>query len=353
MAPPPDLLDTLASLTASVTEAISSLPDPNADLQSVLPPKDGISLLDVKNDLLLSYLHHLVYLMLVRLRSQSLDGNPVVSELVKLRVLLDRGVKPLEAKLRYQIDKVVSAAKDADAEAQVTKQNSKKKADDSDSDLEEDSEADDEEDSDDAADKAPAKASDLAFRPNPKSLLASAPAADTRSRGESKDGIYKPPRIAATAMPEITGKKTAENRSRRSTALDDFVASELSGAPIPEPSIGSTIAASGRVVKTARDRKVEQERQEYEESNLVRLPKPSKKEQGRNKRNAARRDTLGGEDWSSFVGDVDKLTRTSGKKDVLSKSRKRSMEEGGGGGGRDIGAHFEGRKNLLKKRRKG
>jgi U3 small nucleolar ribonucleoprotein protein LCP5 len=99
------------------------LPDETA----ILPPKEGISLLDVKNELLLSYLQNLVFLIVLKLRSQLVSlasekqnkdepldiHDEVVKKLVELRVYLEKGVRPLEGRLKYQIDKVIRAADDA------------------------------------------------------------------------------------------------------------------------------------------------------------------------------------------------------------------------------------------------
>ncbi|KAJ5029510.1 hypothetical protein PSV08DRAFT_257475, partial [Bipolaris maydis] len=55
----------LATLTTSIQSATEALPN-----DDIVPPKEGISLLDVKNELLLSYLQNLVFLILLKLRSQ-------------------------------------------------------------------------------------------------------------------------------------------------------------------------------------------------------------------------------------------------------------------------------------------
>src|SRR5690606_20375625 len=89
--------------------------------------------------------------------------------------------------------------------------------------------------------------------------------------------------------------------------LDEFVASELSGAPVALPSVGTTISEFGRSHKTARDRKEEEERRNYEENNFVRLPKPTKKERAqKGKRGEA---GFGGEDLGSFAGDMDRISK--------------------------------------------
>jgi len=357
---------TLQTLTTSLDSTLSSLPSPS-DSASINAPKNGISLLDVKNDLLLSYLHNLSLLALLRFKSIPFTDHSAIDELVKLRLLLERGVKPLEQKLKYQIDKVIlAAATKDDEELDVPKTNSRGRLPDASDASDTDSEASEDESEQEAerrksllATTAPAP-SDLAHRPNPSSLILANKSDKPAGASRSVDGIYKPPRIAATVMPELAQTKEKRDRApTRNHALDDFVADELSVAPIAQPSIGSTIAAHGRVHKTARDRKEEAQRREFEENNLVRLPKMSKKDarEARKKNRGEQEAEFGGEDWRSFAGDLDRLTKSaekSGKGEkVLERSRKRRGEEGDGGGvGERIGAHYQGRKNLVNKRRR-
>lgn len=336
MASPTATLETLAAALTATREALP-------DLTLLTAPKNGLSLLTAKNDLLLTYLHNLSYLTLLRLRSTPITDHPIITDLIRTRLLLERGTKPLEARLKYQIDRAVSAATAPEPIAPAPR------AADSDS---SDSEAE-------AAPAPAASASDLSFRPNPASLAAPKPTLrDTRAA--APDGIYRPPRIAATAMP-TSAPREKQSGPIRSRALEDFVADELSTAPLAEPSIGTTIAGAGRVVKSAQDRREEAERREYEESNFVRLPKLSKKEAQQQKKRGqnARDNAMGGEDWRSFAGDLDKLTKRTEKASkgerVLEKSRKRGGEERDGGEesrGRVVGEHFEGRKKGMAKRRK-
>src|SRR4051812_36625606 len=115
------LVSLLATLTTSIESATQALPE-----DGIIPPKEGISLLDVKNELLLSYVQNLVFLILLKLRARSKTGNAteaddessglqeeVTKKLVELRVYLEKGVRPLENRLKYQIDKIIRTADDA------------------------------------------------------------------------------------------------------------------------------------------------------------------------------------------------------------------------------------------------
>jgi U3 small nucleolar ribonucleoprotein protein LCP5 len=78
--------------------------------------------LSLKNLALLSYIHHLVHIASLRLKGTSLQsssddasgGGPsaLVHELVRLRVVLEK-IRPLEKKLRYQVEKLVRKANDS------------------------------------------------------------------------------------------------------------------------------------------------------------------------------------------------------------------------------------------------
>ncbi|KAF1983537.1 hypothetical protein K402DRAFT_305414, partial [Aulographum hederae CBS 113979] len=342
----------LATLKTSLESAISVLPTED----SIVPPKDAISLLDVKNELLLSYLQNLAFLIYMKIRNgnhesdEEEEGEPLedlaVKKLVELRVWLEKGVKPLEGRLKYQIDKVLRAADDASRASQqkakaagkITSKSQSKTANgtkDDDSDASE-SEDDDEDDSE-------AEIDELSYRPNPASFARTQPAAKEKLSAKEKksDGIYKPPRITPTALP--TTQTREARRPEKSATLDEFVANELSTAPMAEPSVGSTIAFGGRRMKSQKERKEEVEKQEYEEANFVRLPKENKKD--RAKKGAARGTGFGGEEWRGISAGVDRIERLTkrkgGREATVDRSRKRATEDGPRGDGTSFGGSFE------------
>ena len=197
----------------------------------------------------------------------------------------------------------------------------------------EDEEEDDDDDED--SDAADSDVDELAYRPNPNAFgrpaTAAAPAQDKAAA--PSDGIYRPPRITATAMPTTEARREKSARPLHSNTLDEFVADELSGAPSAQPSIGSTIIAGGRRDKSARERAKEAERTAYEEANLVRLPKEGKKDRAKNARNS--RGGFGGEDWDMLGQGVARIDRLTSRKSgggvggALERSRKRKVDEDG------------------------
>ncbi|KAJ5733799.1 hypothetical protein N7493_002585 [Penicillium malachiteum] len=350
----------LESLTSCLTSAASSLPSSHKDESSnvsIEPPKDGISLLDTKSEILLSYLQNLVFLIIFQLRQASTKKGSNDSEesaddsvrdevsrkLVELRVFLDRGVRPLEARLKYQIDKVIKAAEEAERSERPA-QSKKSKAEDE-SGSEEDSENEDEDDMD-----------EMAYRPNV-AAFSKAKAEDQKSEVKAKldkreapsDGIYRPPKIMPTALPTLDKREREDRRPRRSNVIDEFVSAEMSSAPMAEPSIGSTIVAGGRETKSKKDREWEADRNRYEEANFVRLPKETKKEMA--KRRGRDRQTYGGDEWKGLTEGADRIERLTRKGKsggaALDKSRKRKNEDGQRGDGVGVGEIFDKRRKKI------
>ncbi|KAG0640425.1 hypothetical protein HOY80DRAFT_10219 [Tuber brumale] len=93
MPPPPDLLQAVTTITTSLTTTSTSLQSP--EFPSLPTPENSISLLDLENELLFSYIHNAVFFLLVRLLSGTLSNvvnTDATKELVKIRVMLERKV---------------------------------------------------------------------------------------------------------------------------------------------------------------------------------------------------------------------------------------------------------------------
>ncbi|KAF7504546.1 hypothetical protein GJ744_002102 [Endocarpon pusillum] len=390
----------LTSLTESLRSATSSFPAAQPDSAPSLlpPPADGISLLDTKNDLLLSYLQNLVFLIVLKLRHCNggggsagdggcvAIGDEVVKGLVETRVYLEKGVRPLEARLRYQIEKVVRAADEVERSAGTWKNGPRGRirngmrateegADASNSDSDSTSRSAGSEDTTASHENGTQpEIDDLSYRPNPSALLRKSHPSDSIKSTSRSSGAYRPPQIAPTSM-STTGTANAASRSalrnRKSHLLDEYISTELSSNPLAEPSIGSnsTILNRGRGALSTRERDKERERTEYEERNFSRLPRESKAEKRKNMGRdgaKARRDGFGGEDFTGLGEVGDRVARSigsgSGKGGVLERREKRRIEggdvgTGGGGGGAGIGDGFEKRRKIMEgraeKKRKG
>ncbi|OLL26301.1 hypothetical protein NEOLI_001480 [Neolecta irregularis DAH-3] len=205
----------LQTISDSLSSISTSLPVPE-------DTRNGISLLILKNDLHLSYLQNLVFLILLRLRGEEIQDHPVVWQLIENRVWIERGINPLETKLRYSIEKLLKAAEKRDIVNETP----------------------------DA----------LLYKPNPSALVSQvADSAETET-------VYRPPKISSMAPP------TSAPRPRKNRLVSDFIDAELSHAPIEEPSIGSH-----RSRMSTKERRDQDNRKRYEEDNFIRLPEEKKK----------------------------------------------------------------------------
>lgn len=352
----PVLLDSLTQSLSSSFEAASKIP-------SVECPEDGISLLDTKNELLLSYLQNLVFLILVKLRKvksgDSDDGtnvhDEVVKKLVELRLYLEKGVRPLEDKLRYRIETVLRAAADAERNQKAAQAAAQVKSD-SGSGSESEGDSDEEDESVDGD----TNTANLAHRPAMGAIARPASESAGKSSGKDNTGVYRPPKIAPTTMPTTETRERRQRGPIKSATMDEFVADELSAAPLAQPSIGTNIVQFGRRLKTAGERKDEDERRDYEERNFVRLAKDSKKDRAQKNAVENRRGRMnyGGEEFRDLGMGVDRINRLTKKKDggggtraLLEKSRKRGPEtvDGPRGSGRDgeMGDRYQKRLKVL------
>lgn len=383
-ASPPNICSLLESLKSCLSNAQASLPKPiknsPSDVTEVTidPPQNGISLLDIKSELLLSYLHNLVFLILHHLRQISLSKarggsselrdseaddyallhHDIVQKLIQLRVYLDRGVRPLETRLKYQIEKVIKAAEDSERAQRRTHASSTGKkvqvpfdgsGSSEDGNLANGGEMS--ENGNDSDDEAEEEIDEMAYRPNISAF--SQAVGSAQKQKPPNDGIYRPPRIKPTALPTVDrGVNREARRPKKSTVIDEFVRSEMSSAPIAEPSIGSTIQRGGRGVTSQQERERETERKEYEEMNFVRLPKESKKERAKRRTRDGHDTGFGGGELRLLMEGADrigKLTRrTKGSGGVLERSRKRRLPEGGSTGDSiGVGQAFEKRRKKI------
>ncbi len=278
---------------------------------------DGISLLTVKNDAMLDYLHHVVAVCISKISGRSLVGSSssisskdtappqgsaeLVQNLVRLRLMLEK-LRPLENRLKYQMDKLLRAAGDADKEMLLGRSKptaakiSKDKADGSD---------------DDASDD------DLAFRPNPSAFMQDKArtsakssqkngssrrgvARDASSGSDSDDGeggksaVYRPPKLVPMAYdPDArTSKKDPRfadkgaSITRNSALLSDLTAG-MSSNPYEASSGGVGVGGRGKLASNTSARaKALARMEEFEEENFTRLVM-SKKDARKRRRDEA------------------------------------------------------------------
>lgn len=285
-----------------------------------------VSLLSLKNSALLGYVTDLALLLAIRLESIKEEKNTsnneenVLNSIVTNRVVLEKGIKSLEKKINYQLEKMVNAfhrreKEQSDLEHKVKEQ---QEQDSSKEENEEEEEEDEEEDE------------GLGFKPNPSALLSRGAekgrtptkddiveeAAEDDDQGEKKVGKFKPPKISAAAINDPD--KQLKNRKQRNLQSMDEYLQDISEAPATEKSIGSTIINKGRDVKSRKQMEKEAEIQRYEEENFTRLPATKTKEDKRERAKRMRNEFFG-EDWSMFDNNMDINSNGNGS----TKKRKR------------------------------
>ena len=250
-----------------------------------------------------------------------MDGQPpddaVAPKLVELRTYIEKGVRPLEGRLKYQLDKLLLAASDASVvptpnnsnpAAKASRVPEKQPAAGSDASASDDT---------DAGSAPQPSIPDLAHRPNPSAFAR--PSLSKTTHQSAADGLYRPPRITPTALPTTDASvRKKDVKPRKSHMLNAFIREEMDDAPVAEPSIGAGSGLRGR------RREEEEERRGYEEMRLVRLPgeKRGKKE----RKDGGMGGDGFGEDLAGGLGDFE---FEGGK----GKGGKRKREGGGGGGG--------------------
>jgi U3 small nucleolar ribonucleoprotein protein LCP5 len=275
---------------------------------------DSISLLSLKNSALLGYVTDLALLLAIRLKSLKENINndkkgEVLNSIVTNRVILERGIKALEKKISYQLEKMVNAYHRRKKEQEDLEQKIKDN-----SDNEEASEENDDDDNDEEGEGEEG----LNFKPNPSALLKKS--GRNVKTGEMKESIqedgeteitdhkssksnekYKPPKISATAIND-PDKQVKHRKQRNLQSMDEYL-QDISEAPSIEKSIGSTIINKGRDVKSKRQLEKEAELQRYEEENFTRLPTTKTKEDKKERAKRMRNEFFG-EDWSMFENNM-------------------------------------------------
>ncbi|ALC38799.1 CG11030, partial [Drosophila busckii] len=267
----------------------------------------GLSFLEVKYHMLLDYLINLTYVVLRKCSGETIEGDPSIERLIEIRTVLEK-IRPIDYKLRYQIDKLVKTATtgvSSSTDPILYKPNpedmlSAAGAEHAEQDDDDSDEHDDDEDEDEAAGaaKKPRKA---------------ATAGNT--------GVYVPPRIKPVyydgderdADKEKKAMERAKKRAITTSMLQDLKEEYLD---VPtELSSGSR--AQQLLSQTAK------EKQEYEETYLMRLP-VTKAEKHR-QRKLTTLGTLGDE----ILGEISRESALRG--DGASKKRKLAKTRGGKG----------------------
>jgi len=180
----PELIALTKELTKNLDEVTHSVePVIAAARAGELATAEGISYLDAKHLLMLSYCVNIVFYLLLKSEGRSVRDHPVVLRLVEIRAYLEK-LRPIDRKLRYQIDKLLKTSAASELAGGE----------------------DDGEDEDDP----------LRFKPNPDALVGGADAEDAEALA---GGAYRPPKMVPTAMDDFEeGGKSAKQKRKEKEA---------------------------------------------------------------------------------------------------------------------------------------
>ncbi|EGD74394.1 hypothetical protein PTSG_06405 [Salpingoeca rosetta] len=257
----------LEPIVPAIQDAIAQVKELQQDYDAgKLEAYNGVSFLELKNQVLLDYIANLTLLLNLKLRGKSIVGHDVVDRLVMLRVVMEK-IKPLDKKLKYQIDKIVKLASSSDKQT----------------------------DEDD----------EMQFKPNPTNLrpkegtAEASAAADARASSSSAaaatttdaaSGVYQPPKIAAmpyTADDPAAIREEKRRERERQRMLHSQMMQDLRDQMSDRPQqIREYEAAQIAHLQGGRQSKKERQIQEYEEDNFLRLNVGKKQKKRSNPRNS-------------------------------------------------------------------
>lgn len=211
----------------------------------------GLSFLEMKYQMLLSYLINLTYIVLRKCSGERIESDPSIERLIEIRTVLEK-IRPIDSKIKYQIDKLVKTAviggssEDDPQTYHANPANLVSKINES---AEESSESSDEE--------------------------------ENKKDKSSKPNIYVPPKLAAVHFDENKSRVDSEKRNKEKSKKQ-FLNSSIMRELRDEYSEAPLEVSSGNHVKQSIS-KYEQEKTEYEENYLTRLP-VTKAEKNRRKK---------------------------------------------------------------------
>ena len=97
----------LTQFQQQVAEVRSQLEEMHAQVEGGhRPTSGGVSYLELKLQLLLSYCTHLSFYLLLKAEGQPVKGHPVIEKLVEARTYMEK-LRPMDVKLKYQMDKLL------------------------------------------------------------------------------------------------------------------------------------------------------------------------------------------------------------------------------------------------------
>jgi len=239
------LLALAKEITADAKKVVSVVERIRAEVEEGSTEK-GLSILELKNNLMLEYLTNLSYVALRKTEGMKIEGERAIERLVTNRTVLEK-IRPIEQKLKYQIDKAIKVADSGQVSAKDP-MNFKANPAALVSKLGDGEEDDDEEEDDETADGDDVKGG---------------------AKGGRKDGKYVAPKNVPAYYEEERDSKEAEDAKRRKkqqlskAMIEDLKRQHLD---TPEEVFDREDVMRKKQINTAR------ERTRFEEEHFYRLP---------------------------------------------------------------------------------
>lgn len=113
----PELIGLLQEFRDSLDQANNKLQPVIEKIKSkqIESTAAGMSYLEMKYNLLMSYCTFLSFYLLMKLEGKSVEGHPVIYKLAHIKTLFEK-LKPLDQKLQYQIEKMIKLAQEQNAQ---------------------------------------------------------------------------------------------------------------------------------------------------------------------------------------------------------------------------------------------
>uniref|UniRef100_A0A182QZ04 Sas10 C-terminal domain-containing protein n=1 Tax=Anopheles farauti TaxID=69004 RepID=A0A182QZ04_9DIPT len=293
----------------------------------------GLNFLEIKYHMLLNYLINLTYVVLRKCSGHRIEKDPSIDRLIEIRTVLEK-IRPIDQKLRYQIDKLVKTAvtgsstgsadptafraNPANLMSQVPAPAEEAGAGNTAAGMS-GSESDDGAESDSSA-----KVMQQLKRAKEAGKKGASSGQDDGAAGRSKSDVYVPPKLTSMPYEEDTKASRARKQLERAKkhALGSSLMQDLKDEYLDTP---MEVSSSSRAQQILSRR--EREREEYEETYLTRLP-ITKADKHRN-RKLTTLATLGDEltsftDLSVLNADHPSTSKGGGKKRKAGKVNKKS-----------------------------
>lgn len=200
--------------------------------------EDGLSYLEIKLHLMLSYCINIIFYMLLKSSGRSVKDHPVIDKLVEMRMLLEK-IRPIDERMKSQISKLISLAT-AQGISQPVPVDYRAQPEQFESSDEEASSGEDENGQEPSDDEA------IQEKKKKKQYK---PSLDLVEEEEEEDQVYKAPKLVPVAYDDAVLKKAKgdlkrlEKKIKNSEMIKAFKAS-MSDEPEEIANIGSEIKQS-------------------------------------------------------------------------------------------------------------